>query len=96
MGVFFMSKASAKHSTSQYSNVLLVMEEGGADNGSANSWNFFNSVSNILKRALQCYKQALDILERRELNTGICDAIVWDYTSVLFNSRLFVTRLCTA
>ncbi|EFX63130.1 hypothetical protein DAPPUDRAFT_119506 [Daphnia pulex] len=36
------------------------------------------------KRALQCYKQALDILERRELNTGIWDAIVWDYTSVLF------------
>jgi hypothetical protein len=33
-------------------------------------------------KALQCYKQALDILERRELNTGIWDAIVWDYTQV--------------
>lgn len=27
----------------------------------------------------------MDILERRELNTGIWDAIVWDYTSVLFS-----------
>ena len=34
---------------------------------------------------MQCYKQAMDILERRELNTGIWDAIVWDYTSVLFS-----------
>lgn len=35
-------------------------------------------------KALQCYKQALDALERRELNTGIWDAIIWDYTSVHF------------
>jgi hypothetical protein len=44
----------------------------------------FNYLFFFSLKALQCYKQALDILERRELNTGIWDAIVWDYTSVLF------------
>ena len=35
-------------------------------------------------KALQSYEQSLNVLVRRELYTGIWDAVVWEYTSVLF------------
>lgn len=30
------------------------------------------------------YKLALEVLERRELNSGVWDAVIWEYTCVLF------------
>lgn len=35
-------------------------------------------------QALHCYKEALQILETRQRHVAIWDAVVWEYTSVLF------------
>jgi len=35
-------------------------------------------------RAMRSYKQALEVLQSREMNAGVWDAVVWEYTCVLF------------
>ena len=33
---------------------------------------------------MRSYKQALEVLQSREMNAGVWDAVVWEYTCVLF------------
>ena len=44
----------------------------------------FNTPLHVISQAMRNYKLALEVLERRELNSGVWDAVIWEYTCVLF------------
>lgn len=68
------SLAEWKSYSKVYNSSLINQDQGGVP-----------ETAQSLSQALQHYKEALDVLSgRTSANSSIWDAIVWDYTTVLF------------